>query len=55
MTTGKQYVDQVMYVWEAPKSEEDEEEEVSHAGEKESEPQRKWRGIKAVLLNDGKQ
>ena len=55
MTTGKQLVDQVINVWEAPKSGEDEDEEVSYAGETEREVKRKRRGIKAVLSNDGKQ
>jgi hypothetical protein len=55
MTTGIQLVDQVTNIWEAPKSGGGEEEEVSYAGENERERYRKWRGIKAVLLNDGKQ
>jgi hypothetical protein len=38
-----------------PKSEEDEEEETSYAGETEREQHRKWREIKAVLMDDGKQ
>ena len=55
MTTGMQLVDQVINVCEAPKSEKDEEEEVSYAGEAEREQHRKRREIKAVLMNDGKQ
>jgi hypothetical protein len=55
MTTGMQLVDQVINVGETPKSEKDEEEEVSYAGEAEREQHRKRREIKAVLMNDGKQ
>jgi hypothetical protein len=43
-----------MNVWEAPKSEEGEEEEGSYAGEIEREQHRKRRGIKAVFVKDGK-
>jgi hypothetical protein len=48
-------VGQVIDVCEAPKSEEDEEEEVSSTGETEREQYRKWREIKAVFVDDGKQ
>jgi hypothetical protein len=50
-----QLASEVINAWEDPKSVEDEEEEVSYAGETEREQHRKWREIKAVLMNDGKQ
>ena len=51
MQLASEFID----AWEGPKSVEDEEEKVSNAGETEGEQKRKWREIKAVLMNDGKQ